>query len=228
MDVKLQEITLPHFLWYIIPGLNFIAVDLFLPIFLMEPSLLKNIASIGGIVIIFLCALVSGFIMDSLKLYQFTVGYAERKEKGFKKLSDELGLDRRTTKLIFDAIRIGLADRGPLGKAVAFDHSRWVMINHTSKCFYLFAIIWSVIRVSAVFTQIVPFYEEALGVKGLWAPLIFNAFILAIAVLIAMRLSKIAAKHHRSNGDKYVLYVKRHKQDILHEVIGKDTRKNAF
>ena len=165
--------------------------------------------------------------MDSLKLYQFTVGYAKTRNEFFQKLAAELGLDQSTTDSIFEAIRLGLVDGGSLGKAVAFDHSRWVMINHTSKCFYLFASIWLVLAVSSIITGFVPFYEHALGVKGLWPRLICNALVFTIAVVIATRLSLIAKKHHRFNGDKYLLYVKRYKRDILLEVIGTDTPKDA-
>ncbi len=69
MQVDPRDITFPPFLWYIVPGLNCIVIILFLPIALIHPPLLKEIASIGGVAIVFVFALVTGFIMASFKLY---------------------------------------------------------------------------------------------------------------------------------------------------------------
>jgi len=222
MDLKLQEITFPPFLWYIIPGFNFFAVDCLLPVALTDPTLLKHFASIGGIVIVFISALVVGYIMDSLKLYQLTFGYAKTRDASFDEISAALGLDRNTTLSILDAIRFGLAERGAFGKAVAFEHSRWVMINHTSKCFFLFTIIWFALALRAAAVGFVPFYQEAFGVKGVWTRLVCDALVIMLSLVIGVRLSRIAKHHHRLTGEKYLHYVRLYKAELLKELLGAD------
>jgi hypothetical protein len=73
---------------------------------------------------------------DSLKLYRLTRGYAKLRTHFFNQIAEVLRVEPAKAVDYFDAIRVGIAKEGSLGEAIAFDHSRWVMINLTAKCFY--------------------------------------------------------------------------------------------
>src|ERR1043166_3217292 len=142
MDIKLPEITLPAFLWYILPGLTFILAAIALPMLLAKPSLLVEVSSLSGMVAIFVVALITGFLMDSLKLYRFELSYANRKSHFLSDLATQLGTTKERMEPLMDALRSTLAERDTFGRAVVFSHSRWVMLSHSAKCFYAFAGVW--------------------------------------------------------------------------------------
>ena len=168
MDFKLQEITLPAFLWYILPGLNFVLAVIAVPVLLLDPALLLQLGSLGGAVLVVLLALVAGFVMDSLELYALRSGHALKKRAFFEHLGRELGMSGDHARTLIDAVRMGLPERGALGRAVAFNHSRWVMMTHSAKCFYMLAIVWFFIAIVMHAQDKAPWYVTLFGLQAEW------------------------------------------------------------
>lgn len=212
MDIKLNEVTLPAFLWYVLPGLNFICLVVLLPVLFVRPSWAAPIQSLGGVAAIILAALVCGFIMDSLKLYRLTPGYSRIRTQFFKEIAEALRVDQAKAVDYFDAIRVGISKWGSLGEAVAFDHSRWVMINLTSKCFYLLGALWLLIGLSTYSRAAVPAFHQFIGRTAPESAFYVEIPLAGMSFLVGLRLSRIAKDHlHRSNS-KYLLYLSQNEE----------------
>ena len=219
-DLKLPQITLPDFLWYVVPGFNFLAIVAVLPIALANPILLLQLSTVGGIIIVFTLALAVGFLLDSLKLYQYSFGYQKRRSVTFQTLSAELGLGEEETKSAFEVIRFGLLEGGTLGKAIAFEHSRWVMINHTSKCFFFFCIIWTCVGIVSFQTGNHVYFERVLSLTHPTSLIAANALVVSISAAIAIRLSRVSKGLHELTAKNYLLYARRNKGQILRDIFG--------
>ena len=114
MDLKLQDITLPSFLWYWLPGLFFVVVSVGLPVALYNPDLLSQIDSVGGIALLSLLALVAGFTMDSIRLYSFFKGHARVKDGFFQELSLILECSTDEIRDVIDILRLDASEKGGL------------------------------------------------------------------------------------------------------------------
>jgi hypothetical protein len=222
MDLKFREISLPFFLWYILPGLNFIGINIILPILLLNPKAFTEYISISNVLSVVLAALVVGFIVDSLKMYQFTIGYKQTKTSFFSTIAQQLEIKSKEVEVIFDVIRGLSREKEALSEAIATEHSRWVMINHTSKAFYLFAIEW------IVFSALVLTDSYSLSLLGFVnitdkkIAAILNLLIISFSIAIGFRLSKISKEHLRLSNEKYILFVKNNKSRIKKDILGKN------
>lgn len=221
MDIELKEITLPAFLWYILPGLNFVLIVVALPLVLIEPSLLGQLDSIGGAVLALLVALVTGFVMDSLKLYAWGLRHEKKSLGFFQELADALGLeDEREAKVLIDPLRLGLPDRGALGRAVAFNHSRWVMMTHSAKSFFIGAILWLVVTLSLAFRGRTVWYQTELGIED-WAwGLVTNLGIAGALAVTGFLIERHASGQRRVTDNLYLAYAKRHASELRQELRG--------
>lgn len=113
MSISVERIRLSFFVWYILPGLNFLVVDVLVPLVVLSPGTVLLLgADFGHFVLLGVSALVVGFVMDSLKLYQFTWGYAKKKAEFLDKLGSILDVGQPEAERVFPAIR-GLARQDP-------------------------------------------------------------------------------------------------------------------
>ncbi|MDA7980874.1 MAG: hypothetical protein MPJ50_19140 [Pirellulales bacterium] len=113
-----------------------------------------------------------------------------------------------------------LKDSGPLGRATAFEHSRWLMINHTAKSVFLFLLLWIWIGIDACLDQsLFPFFEPV-GVGSLKWWVVF-----LLAGLVAVRLEHTGVKMQKRNSHMYLLYAKINKETLQKEVCGFTTTK---
>jgi putative hydrolase of HD superfamily len=219
MDFKLQEITLPAFLWYILPGLNFVLAVIVIPLLLLNPNLLLAASSVGGLVLALLLALVAGFVMDSLKLYALGNQHEDKKDDFFNRLAQGLGTTRDQAAVLIDALRMGLPEHGALGRAVAFNHSRWVMMSHSAKCFILLAILWCVIAIALQYQETNAWYQQALGIPAGPPSLLADLTLIALMGLTGWQI-EVHARQQRSHCDElYFAYVQRHSARLRDELL---------
>jgi hypothetical protein len=125
MDIpkKLENINITYFIWYLLPGLNIIGINILLPLCLIYPHKVIILLSISNAVAILFAALIIGYIIDSLKLYQFSVGYSKASENFFDRLGSILKVTSSIAKERFEVLK-QLEDRkDPLLKAIAVEHS---------------------------------------------------------------------------------------------------------
>lgn len=222
MNINFEEITLPAFLWYILPGLNFIGVDVFFPLVLLQPSSLAALKSLGGAVGVFAAALVAGFIMDSLKLYRFSLGYKASRQNFFAAIAKELQMSSEDAESIFDAIRLAIREKGALGKAVAFDHSRWVMVNLTSKCFYFLGTIWLIVAALVWTTQLEVLVLHRISPMSTGIQVSVCLAIALGSIVIGFRLAGVATHHRDLANRKYLLFLRSNRDHFIQELLTPD------
>jgi hypothetical protein len=226
-ELVLKNITLPYFLWYLIPGLNFLIIAVILPVGLIHPSLLADIATASGLIIVAALAVTVGFLFDSLKIYQWTFGYQARRRVTFDAVLSQLGLNRDEAGMAFEVIRVGLPEGGNLGRALALQHSRWVMINHTSKCFFLFCLIWTTVSAVSLYTGMSIYFHKVLLLTRPMSGLVGDALIVALATAVAFRLGRISKAQHELAVQQYILYIRRNRLRLLQELVGDAARDSA-
>lgn len=206
MDIKFRGVTLAFVLWYVLPGLNFLVINLVLPIAILSPDTLARYSSLANLIVLASAALVVGFVMDSLKLYQFTLGYSHKKAEFFKELGRQMSISSQRAREVFDSIRTLAHDKGPMYENISLQHSRWVMINHTSKCFYLLFVIWiGVLSVHQISLQTrtflgIPVYDQNMV-------LIIDLALAMTYILIGVRLSRISSEHLELSNKGYLRFV---------------------
>ena len=138
----------------------------------------------------------------------------------FSTFAEHLGIELKEAEVIFDAIRRLSLEKKALSEAIAAEHSRWVMINHTSKCFYLLAVEWVVLLALVL----LDYYRLSLlgfadiGDKKLAT--LLNFLIIGLCITMAVRLSKISKEHLKLSNEKYLLFVKNNKSRIKKEILG--------
>lgn len=222
MDLKLQEITLPSFLWYLLPGLNFVFAVVAVPILLFNPNLILQVDSLGGIAFVALLALVAGFVMDSSKVYSLRCGYNKGRKTFFNNLSRELGTSEESISALIDAIRLGLPERGSLGRAVAFNHARWVMMTHSASSFYILAIVWFIIAITMHIQLKVAWYHTILDLPEGWPRILADLSVVVVVAIIAYRIDNHANRQKEVCNKLYLTYVGRYRHELRLELFGSE------
>ena len=217
MEIKLTDLTVPTFLWYILPGVNVIAVDVLFPMLLLEPQQLTKLESLGGVVLLGVAALAIGFIMDSFKLYQLSWQYKSIHDSFFVDLGNKLDVSTERAHIAFGAFRILIQEKGPLGESVVFDHARWVMINLTSKCFYVLAVIWAFVTYGILAQSFQPFFMKHLGLTQSGAAIISSSVIVG-AMLAALRLARVSRYHRAITRERYLHCAESYQAELLEEL----------
>jgi putative hydrolase of HD superfamily len=219
MELKIQQITLPAFLWYVLPGLNFLLAAVVLPAILIDPSSIFGNSSLGDIAIALLIALVAGFVMDSLKLYKFETHHRTKKSNFLSDIAKQLGAEWEQMEPVLEALRTALPARDAFGRVVAFSHSRWVMLRHSAISFYAFAAIWLVVTILASLQRIDVWILKELGVSFWWG-IFVNALIIVTGAATGQRLSKHAMNERELSNRLYIAYVRRHREALRREMLG--------
>lgn len=216
MEVSLQKFNLPFFLWYILPGLNLIGLNFFIPVLLIEPGFAKEVTSIGSVFSLVVAALIAGFILDSLKLYQVSRRYRDEKREFFENLSNELGLGgAEMARTYFEVLRIDLQAASSVNQAIASEHSRWVMINYASKSFYFLAVEWSAAVVWLHFSAPSSIWQEYWHEMHFWVVLSVMAAGSFVFVMGGLRLGSISGKIRRLCNSKYLLFAKMNSKQLM-------------
>lgn len=217
--MKFEEISLPFFVWYILPGLNFIGINIALPLLIINPTAFSEYASVGSVLGVVVAALVVGFVVDSMKIYQFTFGYKRKKEEFFKSIGEKLEIDPPTARLIFEDIRLLAKNKDTFSDVVELEHARWVMINLTSKAFFLLSAEWAVY---VVLVMSLPWDFSLFSSIKIANPIYIIAtstFLFIIFFAGGYRLSIVSKKHLKLSNGRYMLFVTNNKVDIREKIL---------
>lgn len=210
MDVSFEKFSLPFFLWYVMPGLNFCLLNLGIPILIYNPGFVGEISGLGEAVVIVLVSLAAGFILDSFKLYQADPRYWRDRKQFFGNLARVLGESVTGAKNQFEIIREIINDHPVFANAIAVEHSRWVMVSLMSKLFILLAIEMTI---SGIFLGR-PGWTSQVSASCPW---VGNALFWAVpivSVLAGVRLGLVERHHRSASNEKYILFARGHQSEI--------------
>ena len=138
VEAEVQVLNfMPFLVWYVLPGLNLLTVCVVAPVLVLNLHGAAAAFSVPDPVGAAVLAVVIDFIMDAVKLSRFTPGYRAQKSAFHARIGDTLAIDPGDVAKVFDIIRADVRGEDPVSRTVELDHSRWVMINHTSKTFFV-------------------------------------------------------------------------------------------
>jgi hypothetical protein len=211
--MNIKEISLPTFIWYVLPGINAIFFLVVLPITILDFELLANSFSWITVVGWLMGGLIIGFLMDSMKIYKFTYGYRKLKDRFFKDLAKAVGGnegDRNVGRNIFVVMRLMMDEEKNLFPF--WEHSRWVMINHTSKTAFLAVILWGYLLGRLWGKEIILFNRYPLS--QIESQILLASLIVTFS-LISYRLHRVSLGVIREANLVYMKYILKNKASII-------------
>ena len=221
--MNLKDITLPAFLWYIMPGINAIFFLVVVPAAVVDFDFLQKGLSWASVLGSLAAALVIGFLMDSMKLYQFTRGYKQAKKRfylqlasasqGLVETAEDTADNSERGKTIFRLVRLSMGKDG--GIFPLWEHSRWVMVNHSAKLAYAACVFWAYLLVKS--------YPHGVFVMGRYAlsPIDGRCLIAIFAVgflIVGLRLSKESWHVMEDANCMYLYYVLANREELTEKV----------
>jgi hypothetical protein len=209
---------LPFLVWYVLPGLNLITFCIAIPALVLNLHGAAAAFSVDDLVGAAVIALIIGFVMDSVKLYRLTPRYRSQKSAFHARLGTALEIDQEDVGKIFEIVRSDVRAQEPLDRTVELDHSRWVMINHTSKTFFLAAGVWlGVGIVHATGSSSVAYFGLLSTTSLLWKLPLDGAFAIT-SLVVGLRMQKIAYQVADTSDMNYLIYVRRNAERLKAEI----------
>ncbi|KWT78292.1 hypothetical protein ASN18_2897 [Candidatus Magnetominusculus xianensis] len=211
--MKVEKNYIPLFIWYVLPGINALCLLVIFPILIINTMFIFNNMSLVSVIGWILSGLIIGFLMDSMKLYRYTYKYNETSDDFFCNLS--LIIDGKADKVIGRKIfgLLGFILRDEDKHFPLFEHSRWVMINHSSKVAWLSCFIWCSVGILSFLTsEFDHLYTNSL-MKVLYAKLLI-CLLSALYLLIGFRLNKVSNYIRQEANDYYTHCAKLYKAKL--------------
>jgi hypothetical protein len=123
----LNGLPLPTLLRYGLTGVMALVVFVVLPFGLYSPSTALQFATPGAVAMLSAAGFVLGFVLDGLKLYQYSPGYEASKKDYYNKVRLLVGGSADEARCICSRA-VGLEKELNCGD-LFFQHSRWVMVT---------------------------------------------------------------------------------------------------
>ncbi|MBF0520804.1 MAG: hypothetical protein HQK92_13920 [Nitrospirae bacterium] len=215
--MKIEKNYIPLFMWYILPGINAICLLVIFPLLILNTKYVLTNLSLVSVIGWILAGLVIGFLMDSMKLYQYTFKYSEDSNDFFYSLSfiingeKDITIGKKRGREIFNIIGFMLRDENktfPL-----FEHSRWVMVDHSSKIALISFFVWFFIGAFSFLTSEL----DTLYINSYMKVLYCKLFICLLSLLylfIGFRLNKVSNEIRQEANKLYETYAKLYKEEI--------------
>jgi hypothetical protein len=196
----LENLPLSTLLRFGLAGLVSIVLYVILPLGILRPDALLTLANTGGAIALLVGAVCAGFVLDSLKIYQFSLGYQRRKVRFMQQIAEALGVEESAAPFLF--VKAAELERKFGLGYVDFMHSRYVMIDAFSKLFLVAAFLWGGVAL----------IESSLGYPGAAIAFAISA---GVCLLFGLRLVMTSRQEQRRAEHLYVDFCRRHCDDIL-------------
>jgi len=198
MDFK--SINFTDFVRYSLTGLNFILFVLLLPAIYFAPNLIKDLVSETSVLTILLFSIAIGYLMNMLKVYQFTPNFNKNKAKFRKQISDLLEIPVEhagsyfsiTSKMWDENSNYNLERR----------RAEWVLILQTAAALFISMFVW----IFLVFND----YIQSGFSKSLYAP----GLIIIATFLLTIRLYRVALREIVKHDREFLLIMSANKKKI--------------
>ena len=209
---------MPFLVWYVLPGLNLLTFGIAIPAIVLNLHGAAAVFSVDDLIAAAIMALVVGFIMDSVKLYRFSPGYGLQKQEFEARLGQALEINRTAVRNIFEIIRSDVRAQDPSASTIELDHSRWVMINHTSKTFFLAAGVWAgILMVHLVSPAPVTYFGLLTTMALAWKLPLDLAFAI-VSIVIGWRMQSVAYQAANTSDMNYLIYVRKNSDRLKREI----------
>ncbi|MDM8543433.1 hypothetical protein QUF90_20355 [Desulfococcaceae bacterium HSG9] len=198
MDLK--NITFAEFIRYGLTGLNTIIILFIVPIAVLRPDIIKEIIKVTGMFGIALLSFGIGFLLDTLKLYQFSPGYKKRKGQFLSEFASTLEIESKDASSFFSMTT--KISRDHHNHEIENRQSRWIMADHTSKVILASIIAWVILL---------------LIVKTSTIRIIVSVGIIVFYVFLFFRLHTVASQERAKSNQNYINFAK-HNTKMITEI----------
>jgi hypothetical protein len=176
--------------------------------------------TLGSVIGFLFIGLIVGLLMDSVKLYQLTPKYRSIKKDFYIQLSEIIIYDKKGSiengKEVFRIAKVILSNEGK--EFPLWEHSRWVMMNHTSKAFFVSSIVWSFLLYKFWNSQL----KAGIYILSTNESRVLIFSIIILILLIGYKLHKESFKILQEANDTYKTYVKINKKKIYQFILEDD------
>lgn len=198
MDFK--NINFTDFVRYSLTGLNFILFVILLPAIYFESNLIKDIASDTSVLTILLFSIAIGYLMDMLKVYQFTPNFRKNTAKFHKKIAGLLEVPVEQAGSYF-SITSKLWDENT-SYSLERHRAEWVLILHTAVILFVSIFVW-------VFLVINNYITNGFSISLYIPPLIIVA-----TFLLSIRLYRVGLREIEKDDQEFFLIINANKKKI--------------
>ncbi len=199
-----------YFIRYALPGFNLLAFGVVVPILRLDPDAFRSISTAEAILLVS-AGLVAGFLLDSLRLYNFVRGYKEISDPFFLAIAQEFG--RKSVKdgrQIFERFWISAPEK--VLTRLRSSQERWVMLLHSSRVFLAGAILWVVVlalHVASLLGEDVP----RLDVDDLPENIALDVGLFVLYVLVSSRLADNGKQVQKDTNDNLLQQIRLYRPD---------------
>lgn len=210
----LESLPLPSLIRYGLTGMVAALLVFVSPYVLIEPSNMTKIASAEGVASLIFGGIVTGFILDAIKVYQFSPNYEDTKQKFFSNVAKifDVPIDK-ARRLSSRAVYLEQSNNGG---HILFQHSRWVMITTSSAIFIFSATIYT-------FFAIMFYFQDKADTPARLAIAALVSFV------IGLRLMRTAREVRENVNNDYLFFIESNKEELLSDLQkgGDNKPKNA-
>lgn len=188
----IDSLPLPTLLRYGATGIIALILFVVAPWMLYNPSAVTELATPGAVAALSAYGFILGFVLDALKLYQWSPGYKASKRYYFDSIRDLVGgsdVDARSASSL--AVRL---EKEINGGEIFFQHSRWVMAAEFGTLFCFSGSIG--VPLGVVLTK----YSVIVGIRF--------CLVGAALVLLGIRMFKSANRIRTSVNEAYLHFCK--------------------
>ena len=199
----LEGIRTPDLIRYGLTGIVAIGAFLLIPMSVLNPDSLRLLGSVGGVTGTVVAGIVLGFLIDALKLYQFSPGYRLARREFAAGIAKALEVPQmpQADAMVYFSRAVHL-ERAKAGGAIFFDHARWAMMIMSSVLLAAASITWVSV---ALWYSATHRHHPALYLAAL-----------ALGVL-AFRLDRTARQQRRRVNMEYLAFCRENRDELLHK-----------
>jgi hypothetical protein len=137
--MEIDKLSLPEFIRYGLTGFNALVWLFLTPILIMKPDIFPILLNTSTIIGITLFALVLGFLLDTLKLYQLSFGYKAKREKFLQEFAKKLKIEDWETSSFFSlTTQMSKQMNKP---ELEIRQAQWILADHTAKVFFIGTVV---------------------------------------------------------------------------------------
>jgi hypothetical protein len=190
MDVK--NISISDFVRYILIGFNFLLLVVIFPLMYLQSNLLSLFLSNTSFGIVTLLCISLGYIIDILKLYQYSPGYKSRLKDFAAQISNELGIPDEEVGSYLSLVSKIWNKQSPYD--LERRKSEWVFAFDTAVILIMSIFVWVIVA-----TYHFIFSKEFISI-------LTPALAILLSIILTIRLYK-AGNHEvrRSNKDIFLI-----------------------
>lgn len=200
MDVK--DFNVSEFVRYVLTGFNLLFFALVLPLVWFDSAVVKEWAGDSSFLLGILLSVSLGYLMNILKIYQFTPGFSHNREQFHRDIAEQLEVTSEEASSYFSLIT-ELWDSSSVYN-LERRRAEWILALNTAVILMLSILVWLLLAFMR-FLQI-----------GMDATLVLPALAIVVTAVTYVRLLRIATREREKANRDIEIIIDQNRKMILH------------